>query len=123
MKNAITWFAMPCLDFDRAVKFYSTILGTEMHVDEGMGQRMGMFPMDQDGGVSGAIVGPNPYHRPSIDGTRVYLNCDGILDDVLGRVEKAGGAVIMPKMSIGEHGCIAMIEDVEGNTVGLHSPK
>jgi predicted enzyme related to lactoylglutathione lyase len=29
--------------------------------------------------------------------------------------------VIKPKMSIGEHGFIALVMDTEGNTIGLHS--
>ena len=30
--------------------------------------------------------------------------------------------MVAQKFSIGEHGWIAMIEDTEGNIVGLHSP-
>ena len=86
MKNAITWFDVPTTDFDRAVKFYSTILGSEIRIDESMGQKLGLFPMDQDGDVGGDIVPPGTGHNPSKDGTRVYLNCEGIIDEVLGRV-------------------------------------
>jgi hypothetical protein len=38
-------------------------------------------------------------------------------------VKKAGGKIVQEKYSIGKPGFIAVIEDTEGNTVGLHSMK
>jgi len=122
MANAVVWFDIPSLDFDRAVKFYSDILGVPITVDTSMGMKLGMFSMEREG-VGGDITPPDPSNRPSSMGTRVYLNCEGKLDEVAGRVVKAGGKIIMPKFSIGENGNIVMIADTEGNTVGLHSMK
>ena len=58
---------------------------------------------------------------PGPGGALVYLNVDGDLDGVLKRIPSAGGAVIKPRTSIGEHGFIAIFKDTEGNSVGLHS--
>ncbi len=123
MKNAITWFDIPTLDFNRAVKFYSEILGEEVRVNEFMGKTIGFFPMEGDMkvGVGGDLVLPDPSFVPSSDGSRVYLNCDGKLDEVLSRVVGAGGTIINPKFSLGDPGFIAHIKDTEGNLVGLHS--
>lgn len=123
MKDVITWFDIPTEDFDRAVKFYSDILGQKVRVDTYMGQKLGFFPMEGQEGVGGDLVPPGMGNKPSANGTRVYLSCQGILDDVLGRVEKAGGKIIAPKFKIGEVGWIAVIMDTEGNAVGLHSFK
>lgn len=123
MKNAITWFDIPTSDFDRAVKFYSKILGEEVKVSEHMGVKLGFFPMEGMEGVGGDLVPPSEGRKPSADGVRVYLSCEGKLDAVLGRVEKAGGKILQPKFNIGEPGWIAIIRDTEGNTVGLHSSK
>ena len=30
MKNAVNWFEIPANDIERAVKFYSTVLNTEL---------------------------------------------------------------------------------------------
>jgi uncharacterized protein len=121
-KNAITWFSIPTNNFDRAVKFYSTILGEAIQVHDFMGKKLGLFPMDQTPGlVGGALETPDPKLKVSDQGTRVFLNCEGKLDQVAGRVEKAGGKIIQPKFSIGEEGQIVLIRDSEGNTVGLHS--
>jgi predicted enzyme related to lactoylglutathione lyase len=123
MKNAVTWFDIPTDDFDRAVKFYSDILGQQIRVDTYMGQKLGFFPMDSREGVGGDLIPPGLGAKPCANGTRVYLSCEGILDDVISRVEKAGGKIIMPKSSMGDAGWVAMIMDSEGNSVGLHSYK
>jgi predicted enzyme related to lactoylglutathione lyase len=123
MKNAITWFDIPTDDFDRAVKFYSEILGQKIRVDTYMGQKLGFFPMDGREGVGGDLVPPGLGAKPCANGTRVYLSCEGIIDDVISRVDGAGGKIILPKSKMGDVGWIAMIMDSEGNTVGLHSFK
>ena len=57
-------------------------------------------------------------------GTMVYLSANPDLSAVLGRVEKAGGSVLVPKTDIGENmGFFAIIRDCEGNRVGLHSTR
>lgn len=120
-KSAIAWFDIPTLQFERAVEFYSTILGVPIRIDEFMGQKLGFFPMDRDGEVCGDLVPPNSEYVPSHNGSRVYLNCEGKLDVVAGRVKKAGGKIIKEKFSIDQSGFIVLIEDTEGNIVGLYS--
>jgi predicted enzyme related to lactoylglutathione lyase len=44
MNNVVTWFDIPTEDFDRAVRFYSAILGKEIRVETFMGQKLGFFP-------------------------------------------------------------------------------
>lgn len=118
MKNSINWFEIPTTDLARAAKFYSEILGEDIKPTREMETDMAFFPMDGTN-VSGAlIVG---YSKPSSEGTRVYLNCNDKMDEVLSKVEAAGGKIDMPRTSIGEYGFTAMIVDTEGNTIGLHS--
>ena len=127
MKNVITWFAVPTVDFDRAVKFYSDILEAKVTVREYMGQKLGFFPMDEGvamlEGVGGNLVPPSDDFKPSRDGTIVYFSCEGRLDKALSLVEQCGGKIVKPKSNIGEPGWIAVIEDTEGNNIGLHSLK
>jgi predicted enzyme related to lactoylglutathione lyase len=123
MKNAITWFDIPTDDFDRAVKFYSDILGQKIRVDTYMGQKLGFFPMEGREGVGGDLVPPGLGAKPCANGIRVYLSCEGVIDEVISRVDGAGGKIILPKSKMGDVGWIAMIMDSEGNTVGLHSFK
>jgi uncharacterized protein len=119
MQNAINWFDIPALDFERAVKFYETILEVTLH-QEGLGGTMnGIFPADR-AGVTGAVC-KGPGYTPSADGSIVYLNANGQIDAVLSRVEAAGGRILRPKTPIGPFGHIAWFLDSEGNRVGLHA--
>lgn len=122
MKNAINWFEIPVKDFDRAKKFYSTILDFEMP-EETMGSyRMGFLPMSMnDGAVGGAIVLGDGY-EPSEKGARVYLNGGEDLNEILMRVPEAGGKIQQPKTLITEEiGYCAFFVDSEGNQMALHS--
>ena len=122
MKNAINWFEIPVSDFDRAKKFYETILNCQMHAQDFMGFKMGFLPSDQ-GALGGAICW-GEWYKPSTDGTLVYLNANPDLAEVLSRIENAGGKVIMPKKQISpEYGYMALFTDSEGNRVALHSQK
>ncbi len=123
MRNAINWFEIPARDFDRAVTFYDTIFGVTLHRGEFMGVPHGFFSMDEEG-VSGAIIAhkvvPGGTEIPGETGSLLYLNADGQIDAILGRVESAGGKVIQPKADIAPQGFIAIFLDTEGNKVGLH---
>lgn len=39
------------------------------------------------------------------------------------RAMKFGGKIHKPKMSIGQHGFISLVNDTEGNMFGIHSMK
>jgi uncharacterized protein len=123
MKNAISWFEIPSTDLDRATKFYEAIFGVSLIVMDMPNIRMRMFPVDDMTGVGGAIVDSSGFHKPSsTDGTLVYLNGNPDLQNILDKVEKAGGKIMMPKTEISpEYGFMALIMDTEGNRIGLHS--
>ncbi|MEZ4671642.1 MAG: VOC family protein [Anaerolineae bacterium] len=120
MSNAVNWFEIPAADFDRAAHFYDTILDASLHRELFGGIQHAIFSSAREG-AGGAII-YNPEVAPSSSGTVVYLNAAGKLDAVISRVEKAGGKVLMPSTHIGDPGYIAIIQDTEGNKVGLHSP-
>jgi uncharacterized protein len=119
VRHAISWFELPVTDIDRAVAFYSTILGTELAaILEADDRRYAMFPAED--GVSGAIVQGEGY-LPSTEGALVFLNAGDALQPVVDRVDAAGGRVLLPRMSMGEWGVAAFILDTEGNKVALHA--
>jgi predicted enzyme related to lactoylglutathione lyase len=122
MANAINWFEIPVVDFGRAKKFYNTIFGFTMHEQEMGGYMMGFFPGDPNS-VCGAICRGEGY-KPSAEGSLIYLNADGKIDEIIGRIENAGGKMVMPKTLVTDDiGYIAYFKDTEGNKVALHSPK
>jgi len=119
MSNALNWFEIPVVDFDRAVKFYSTIFDQPLHTEIFFGIPNAFLPFAQ-GNVGGSLV-HDPKRQPTQNGTLVYLNANGQLDTLISRVGLAGGTIVLPRTSIGPVGEIAIFVDCEGNLVGLHS--
>jgi len=120
--NALNWFEISVSDMARAKKFYGEIFSITMEEVEMMGMKMAYFPGDaMSGKVSGALV-QGPYHKPSADGAKIYLNGNPDLGVALGKVEAAGGQVMMPKTKISDEiGYMANFIDSEGNGIALHS--
>jgi uncharacterized protein len=119
MGHALNWFEIPAIDIQRAVRFYSTVLGVKLEIGPASpGYQMAVIPHAD--GVGGALIQGESY-APSSDGTVVYLACGPDLRPTLGRVEAAGGKILVPRTDIGENGFFAFILDTEGNKVGLHS--
>lgn len=120
MSNLVNWVEIPAGNFKRAVTFYKTILGVDIHEADMFGTKMGFFPRSEKG-VSGAIVAGEGY-TPSDEGTTVYLNGGDDLQKILDRITKTEGKIIVPKTQISpEMGYFAMFLDSEGNKMALHS--
>jgi predicted enzyme related to lactoylglutathione lyase len=93
-----------------------------MDQQEMMGMQMAFFPYDPGSGkASGALV-QSDMHVPSSEGAVIYLNGNPDLQEVLSKVESAGGQIVMPKTQISQDvGYMAFFTDTEGNKVALHS--
>lgn len=121
--NALNWFEIPAKDITRAKKFYESIFNVQMSdMPEMMGMKMTSFPAEMGNGkVSGALA-QSQMHKPSADGAVVYLNANPSIQNVIERIEKNGGKVVMPKTQISpEIGYMAFFVDTEGNKIGLHA--
>ena len=124
MQNAISWFEIPTTDINRAQKFYETIFGISMIPMEMPNIKMRMFPLDDMMmQVGGALVDSGGFHKPSVtDGPLIYLNANPDVQNVLDKVETAGGKIMVQKTEISpEYGNMAVFVDTEGNRVALHS--
>ena len=124
MNNAISWFEIGATDLDRATKFYETIFGVSLIPMDMPNIKMRMFPIDDPmNGIGGAIVDSGGFHKPSAtDGPLIYLNGNPDLQQVLDKVEAAGGKIMVPRTEISpEYGFMAVFIDTEGNRIGLHS--
>ncbi len=122
MANAINWFEIPAKDLNRACSFYSSVLGGDIHREEILGLKMGFLPHGKQE-VGGALVEGDGY-EPSQTGPLVYLNGGADLSGPLGKVEDAGGTIVLPKTKVSDEiGYIAIINDTEGNKIAFHSPQ
>lgn len=123
--NVLTWFEIPVSDIDRAKKFYETILDIQMVKRSDGADEAVFFPSDPNvvqatsGRVTG-VLSKSGRNSPSGNGTMVYINASPEIQKVLDKVEKAGGKILLPKTHM-IAGFIAVIQDTEGNRVGLHA--
>lgn len=118
LKDFVTWFEIPVYNIHRAAAFYNSIYNMEMEMNVGADYAMAYFPVDK--GIGGALVA-GPGCVPNATGVLIYLNAGSDMDNVLGRVELAGGRVIMPRTLISEiSGSFALFIDSEGNRLALH---
>jgi len=119
MPNHIVWADIPVVDLDRAIRFYSAVLGDTVTKQEYPGMTIGLFPhAGQD--VSGCLH-TSETDRPSDHGPLLYLNCTGRLDEAIAAVGPGGGKVLQPKHAIGPYGYRSIVLDSERNRIALHS--
>lgn len=116
----INWFEIPSVDIDRAVNFYNTVLGISLSREIFLDVPHGIFV--EDGKSYGAVI-LDERVRPATEGSIVYLSAGKDFEGVVGRVESAGGKLLLPITDIGDAGYMAIILDTEGNRIGLHMPK
>jgi uncharacterized protein len=119
MANQIVWCDIPVSDLDRAIKFYSAVLGQDVKKQDLPGMTIGILPHN-DGEVGGCLFA-SPEAKPSDAGVMIYVNAGGRLDDALAAVTSNGGKILQPKHPIGPFGFRAIVLDSEGNRIALHS--
>jgi uncharacterized protein len=122
-KNAVSWFEIPADDLDRAQKFYEAIFDIEMVPLDMPQLKMRMFPVESPMNIGGALCHAPGFYKPSTtDGPLIYLNANPDVQNVLDKIEAAGGKIVVPKTEISpEYGYMAMFIDSEGNRIALHS--
>jgi len=121
VSNQIVWVDIPVIDLDRAIVFYSAVLGAEVTRESGPGFVFGLLP-HADAGVGGCLYRAGPDNGPAERGPLVYLNASGRLRSAVQAAQEHGGTLLQPVHSIGEHGWRAVLLDSEGNRVALHAP-
>jgi uncharacterized protein len=120
MDRLANWIEIPARDIKRATAFYGIVLKVDFREMEMGANRYALFGI-ADSNFGGALVVGKGY-VPSEQGAVVYLSGGADLSAALGRVEKAGGKVLLGKTFLSEQaGHIAYFRDTEGNKIGLHS--
>ena len=119
--NPVNWFDIYVSDLERAKKFYEMVFNIQLVDFPIEWGKQSAFPSDNAGlNISGALV--ENEDRANGNNTMVYFASEDCITEE-NRVEKAGGKVLTPKMSIGAFGFISILMDTDGNTIGLHSQK
>lgn len=117
--NPVIYFEIPVHDMERAVQFYTAVLGFTFEQEVLDGYDMRFFPYDGDKqGITGALVKGDVY-KPTIDGIIIYFKTDNI-ELVLQQVLEQGGKILYPPTFNEKYGfTVAEFEDSEGNRIAL----
>jgi uncharacterized protein len=120
MSNTFVWVDIPVANLDRAIKFYSAVVGQPVDKIGGPGFNFGLFKHEGNS-VGGCLIEPEEGVAPSMSGPLVYLDASGRLDAAVAAAGSNGGKVLKAKHSIAPNGFRAIVADSEGNRVALHS--
>jgi uncharacterized protein len=97
MANQCVWFDIPVVDLDRAIKFYSELLGEPITKKQHPGMTFGLLPHKGEE-VGGCLVVMEKV-KPSAQGPLLYLNAQGRLDAALTAAQANGGKIFGAKTS------------------------
>ncbi len=122
--DTLCWTDIPVANLDRAVRFYSAVLGKEVSKMSEQGSEYGLLPHEEQNASGCLCVGSDSAgseNKPSLTGPLIYLSVEGRLDEAVKAVAPNGGKVLQEKHPIGLHGFRAVVIDSEGNRLALHS--
>jgi predicted enzyme related to lactoylglutathione lyase len=122
--DTLCWTDIPVTNLDRAIKFYSAVLGKEVRKLSEGGMEYGLLA-HQEQNASGCLCiradSGGVDNRPSANGPLIYLSVEARLDKAVEAARANGGKVLRARQKIGEHGFRAVVIDSEGNRIALHS--
>ena len=122
--DTLCWTDIPVMNLDRAIRFYSAILGKEVKKLSDGGAEYGLLPHEESN-ASGCLCirsdSGGVDNRPSANGPLIYLLVEGRLNEAVEAARANGGKILRARQQIGEHGFRAVIIDSEGNRIALHT--
>ena len=119
-------FLIPADNVDRARHFYHALLGWKIEpvrsaMDPARMAEMQYHDISTGTMGIGTMNTGGLYKRHMTEPILNFVIVDDI-DTVQANVEKLGGKITMPKTEIAGVGLVVMIQDTEGNVIGLWKP-
>ena len=122
--DTLCWTDIPVTNLDRAIKFYSAVLGQNVRKLSEGGTEYGLLPHEEQS-ASGCLCVRSDSggvdNTPSANGPLIYLLVEGRLKEAVTAARRNGGKVLRERQQIGEHGFRAVLIDSEGNRIALHT--
>ena len=115
MSSSIVWFEIPADNVERAKKFYGELFGWNIEKFPGP---MEYWHIDTGGGDDSPDGGLLKRQNPGHQGITNYVGVASV-DQFVGKVQKLGGKVCMPKTAVPQSGYFAVCQDTENNTFAL----
>lgn len=111
-----SWIDLGTSDLEGAIAFYSGLFGWEVEIGPAEMHRYSMASLRGK-----VVAGLSDQPQPGPVWWASYVSVDD-LDEVVARVEKAGGTVVMPPMEIPEAGRMAITQDTGGAFLSYWEP-
>ena len=120
-------FMIPADNVDRAKHFYRTLLGWKIEPTRNPMEPSKMAAMQYHDIITGAakegmMNTGGLYRRHRTESILTFVEVED-MDRVLSKVEMLGGRITMQKEEIRGVGLTAVIQDPEGNVIGLRKPE
>jgi predicted enzyme related to lactoylglutathione lyase len=119
-RDRISWFEIPVTDLEKSAALYGKTLGIELKHEVLFGVPHAILMAEGDAVTGTLISDPKRVLRKGV-GTVVYLYTAEGVAPALARAVQAGAKVVQPTTAIAPFGEMALIEDFDGNVVGLHA--
>jgi len=121
----IAYFEVPADNVGRAKNFYHSLFGWKIEPTKTAGADMKTMEYQDiiTGKPQEKTLNMGGMYKRQIPGTPFmpYVMVENV-DKIIAKAEKLGGKIIMPKMEIASVGDTAIIQDTEGNTIGVWKP-
>jgi predicted enzyme related to lactoylglutathione lyase len=116
----------PADNIDRAKHFYQSLLGwkikpTRTLMDPSSAAALQYQDISTGLAQEGTMNRGGMYKRQMKENIKNFVLVEDF-DKVLAKVEKMGGKILMPRTEINGVGLVAIIQDTEGNGIGLWKP-
>jgi predicted enzyme related to lactoylglutathione lyase len=121
--TGIGYFGIPADDINRAKKFYASLLGWKIEPDTVLENKSLQWQNIITGEPEKGLMHTGGLFKRYVPGPIMNFVIIGDFDEVYARVESLGGRIVMPKNEIKSVGTVAMIQDTEGNILGLLDPE
>lgn len=120
MAFEVVWIEIPVKDIERAARFYEAVFDVQCEIkDDGVRRTATLTSSQQTG--AGVSLNQTANFEPDDKGVFIYINAGSDLNDLIPRVEPAGGKIITPKTFMPGAGYYAAFQDTEGNLLALYS--
>jgi len=116
MERIVSWVEIPTKDIEKSLKYYNNVFKLSLEAIDCGEEKMACFPSG-DGAISQARG-----FEPSNKGTLASFTVPDSIEATLARVQENGGRIVNGKTKIeaDNAGYFALVEDLEGNVIGLH---
>jgi len=118
--NPVRWFEIHVRDMARARSFYGHVFARPLRqLADGDTEIWAFDGHPEAAGTPGALVRREGFDSGGNSVVVYFASSDCALEHA--RAIEAGGTGITPKTPIPPFGCIAVVEDPDGNRIGIHS--